>query len=120
DEEQPLVVGQEVAGARLVALHREQRAPGRAVGQRMLEPSRNLGDQVLDEPEVADRKSTRLNSSHVSISYAVFCLKKKKLLLYIEQTRQFLPNNSQLHESLAYLVRRRGQFDRTACCFNEP
>src|SRR5207249_5561350 len=27
---------------------------------------------------VMDRKSTRLNSSHVSISYAVFCLKKKK------------------------------------------
>src|SRR5699024_12058594 len=27
---------------------------------------------------VKDRKSTRLNSSHVSISYAVFCLKKKK------------------------------------------
>src|SRR5690606_39665921 len=27
----------------------------------------------------ADRKSTRLNSSHVKISYAVFCLKKKKL-----------------------------------------
>src|SRR5438067_6504145 len=29
-----------------------------------------------------DRKSTRLNSSHVSISYAVFCLKKKKKKLY--------------------------------------
>src|SRR5207249_11563759 len=29
-------------------------------------------------PQVLDRKSTRLNSSHVSISYAVFCLKKKK------------------------------------------
>src|SRR5690349_22667445 len=29
------------------------------------------------EPEI-DRKSTRLNSSHVEISYAVFCLKKKK------------------------------------------
>src|SRR5690349_22739352 len=28
--------------------------------------------------EVRDRKSTRLNSSHVEISYAVFCLKKKK------------------------------------------
>src|SRR5438067_4214406 len=27
-----------------------------------------------------DRKSTRLNSSHVSISYAVFCLKKKKII----------------------------------------
>src|SRR5438067_9101744 len=30
-------------------------------------------------PLAADRKSTRLNSSHVSISYAVFCLKKKKV-----------------------------------------
>src|SRR5690554_7676685 len=30
------------------------------------------------EREIADRKSTRLNSSHVRISYAVFCLKKKK------------------------------------------
>src|SRR5690348_17737853 len=29
--------------------------------------------------EESDRKSTRLNSSHPSISYAVFCLKKKKL-----------------------------------------
>src|SRR5947208_4307370 len=29
-------------------------------------------------PEVGDRKSTRLNSSHQIISYAVFCLKKKK------------------------------------------
>src|SRR5438874_7476704 len=29
-----------------------------------------------------DRKSTRLNSSHVEISYAVFCLKKKKHYLY--------------------------------------
>src|SRR5690606_41431132 len=30
------------------------------------------------QPDRADRKSTRLNSSHVKISYAVFCLKKKK------------------------------------------
>src|SRR5699024_12709295 len=30
------------------------------------------------EMSMTDRKSTRLNSSHVSISYAVFCLKKKK------------------------------------------
>src|SRR5699024_11919045 len=30
-----------------------------------------------DSLEIEDRKSTRLNSSHVSISYAVFCLKKK-------------------------------------------
>src|SRR5699024_11365899 len=32
---------------------------------------------------IRDRKSTRLNSSHVSISYAVFCLKKKKKNAYI-------------------------------------
>src|SRR5437773_8856280 len=29
-------------------------------------------------PSLGDRKSTRLNSSHITISYAVFCLKKKK------------------------------------------
>src|SRR5690554_5035448 len=32
---------------------------------------------IFDEPTTGDRKSTRLNSSHVRISYAVFCLKKK-------------------------------------------
>src|SRR3712207_7662242 len=31
-----------------------------------------------DAPAAPDRKSTRLNSSHANISYAVFCLKKKK------------------------------------------
>src|SRR5690242_20979067 len=41
------------------------------------------GDLVSDDLIIAmfkerDRKSTRLNSSHMSISYAVFCLKKKK------------------------------------------
>src|SRR4051794_41341812 len=35
-------------------------------------------DVFGDNNEVGDRKSTRLNSSHPSISYAVFCLKKKK------------------------------------------
>src|SRR5699024_208640 len=35
-------------------------------------------DRSLSRKREQDRKSTRLNSSHVSISYAVFCLKKKK------------------------------------------
>src|SRR2546430_15987149 len=49
---------------------------------------RRCGTDLLDEPTTivevvrervaADRKSTRLNSSHSQISYAVFCLKKKK------------------------------------------
>src|SRR2546427_6444890 len=34
--------------------------------------------QLMEAGEVQDRKSTRLNSSHSQISYAVFCLKKKK------------------------------------------
>src|SRR5205814_5270106 len=34
----------------------------------------------LFAPPIIDRKSTRLNSSHLGISYAVFCLKKKKKL----------------------------------------
>src|SRR3712207_7206212 len=37
------------------------------------------GGQDAEQPaDAADRKSTRLNSSHANISYAVFCLKKKK------------------------------------------
>src|SRR5690349_23856169 len=41
-----------------------------------------------------DRKSTRLNSSHVEISYAVFCLKKKKKNITIIASRQLLPISS--------------------------
>src|SRR3712207_7010836 len=41
----------------------------------------SAADEVISlqdlSPEAADRKSTRLNSSHANISYAVFCLKKK-------------------------------------------
>src|SRR5256885_8514587 len=37
-----------------------------------------LEEISLLSPEYQDRKSTRLNSSHLVISYAVFCLKKKK------------------------------------------
>src|SRR5689334_24031226 len=56
-----------------------------------------LCDSVLSG---SDRKSTRLNSSHSSISYAVFCLKKKKdhivtdlppLLLHADSTEQHIP-----------------------------
>src|SRR5215510_15594820 len=43
------------------------------------EASGNLEPTVIARQiDRADRKSTRLNSSHVAISYAVFCLKKKK------------------------------------------
>src|SRR5690606_39408934 len=56
---------------------------------RVLEEKRKAGARILfegaqgalldnDHGTYPDRKSTRLNSSHVKISYAVFCLKKKK------------------------------------------
>src|SRR5437879_10620954 len=41
-------------------------------------PSPPRGREILDHLRAGDRKSTRLNSSHRCISYAVFCLKKKK------------------------------------------
>src|SRR5690625_5726297 len=41
------------------------------------QPARRLTFSATGESN-PDRKSTRLNSSHVAISYAVFCLKKKK------------------------------------------
>src|SRR3712207_8186164 len=38
----------------------------------------HIGSGVMEAACKSDRKSTRLNSSHANISYAVFCLKKKK------------------------------------------
>src|SRR5699024_12756989 len=52
------------------------RLVGNAIGVVGDEPDQHVGQLGL--PGEQDRKSTRLNSSHVSISYAVFCLKKKK------------------------------------------
>src|SRR5207249_6817046 len=66
--------------------NREGRFHGPLFSPAILEVSNLLraGIQILPvrfrigRPE-SDRKSTRLNSSHVSISYAVFCLKKKRM-----------------------------------------
>src|SRR5438128_9269870 len=44
---------------------------------RLIAPDPDHAPVQMDQPR-GDRKSTRLNSSHGSISYAVFCLKKKK------------------------------------------
>src|SRR5690606_41050551 len=60
-------------------LFRSHRGVAGAVGREHLhagQPGHGL------EMFTTDRKSTRLNSSHVKISYAVFCLKKKKRVVY--------------------------------------
>src|SRR5438874_7277300 len=41
---------------------------------------------------VQDRKSTRLNSSHVEISYAVICLKKKNKTIHLQMKKQHIGN----------------------------
>src|SRR5437773_9944537 len=64
--------------------HRQLRARGRARGvvERISatrhRPDRHSDGAAAGPEEAQDRKSTRLNSSHITISYAVFCLKKKK------------------------------------------
>src|SRR3712207_8406921 len=44
----------------------------------IVEDDRDLCHYLICHLQSVDRKSTRLNSSHANISYAVFCLKKKK------------------------------------------
>src|SRR5258708_19413893 len=71
--------GEHVAGSNA---HSEQHPPvlghtGIAIGALLLHVDRNAG---VSEDRRIDRKSTRLNSSHQIISYALFCLKKKNNL----------------------------------------
>src|SRR5207253_3831569 len=70
-----LVMGAGVAGLQAIATARRLGAQvwGYDVRAAVKEQVESLGAKFLE-----DRKSTRLNSSHVAISYAVFCLKKKK------------------------------------------
>src|SRR3712207_8535932 len=73
----------------LVGRRRMREEPSFGVEDELLgrEPAHALHEAALDLADVdrrvqGDRKSTRLNSSHANISYAVFCLKKKKNYTY--------------------------------------
>src|SRR5690349_22074965 len=70
-------VAEHVAGG-LVEGGAEAEEHGGLGGRRQGPVGRQLGSAGEPEDATQDRKSTRLNSSHVEISYAVFCLKKKK------------------------------------------
>src|SRR5258707_3935257 len=61
-------------------LFRSQHARQRVIVKHALDTGQRaeMAVSLLDALEGRDRKSTRLNSSHANISYAVFCLKKKK------------------------------------------
>src|SRR5690625_6029152 len=74
DADWHLLVGDESALPAIAAS--TEVLPAGARGHAIIEVEDASEEQPLTVPE--DRKSTRLNSSHVAISYAVFCLKKKK------------------------------------------
>src|SRR3712207_7668890 len=76
------------AGPDGLSVHMNRACP--ALGNAAAELGAGQTDDVAQDPKqrhvrrdidapVLDRKSTRLNSSHANISYAVFCLKKKKI-----------------------------------------
>src|SRR5207302_7977830 len=60
----------------LVVMGGREEAAREALQLSLLRVVRHI--RKFDSEEALDRKSTRLNSSHVKISYAVFCLKKKR------------------------------------------
>src|SRR3712207_8177673 len=61
--------------------HGEQGVHPVGPAEEALEADREV--EVAAQRKAADRKSTRLNSSHANISYAVFCLKKKNTTLQV-------------------------------------
>src|SRR3712207_8023473 len=65
--------------------HKTEHLPVHLLKARDIEEAARA-DDLLDQ----DRKSTRLNSSHANISYAVFCLKKKKSNITINHTINYV------------------------------
>src|SRR5699024_11525978 len=66
---------------RFVAKAEEEQLSSEAIEQKISDAQttrQQVEEKLAADRQIRDRKSTRLNSSHVSISYAVFCLKKKK------------------------------------------
>src|SRR5438874_10495803 len=68
--------------------------PGVSSGNAVGEPAERRG---------GDRKSTRLNSSHVEISYAVFCLKKKNDVIGCSRQEQALVQQAATHAARSLL-----------------
>src|SRR5207248_1310089 len=68
--------------------------------ERVIEHVKKRKDKIhswfMDMNLLLDRKSTRLNSSHRTISYAVFCLKKKKIKLKTHKEKQYTQKQPQI------------------------
>src|SRR5438067_6996418 len=76
----------------------------RSVVMKTVTKSISLNEELANfaNQEAEDRKSTRLNSSHVSSSYAVFCLKKKKREMKIKAGMRSIKRSLRQQENLLY------------------
>jgi TolB-like protein len=86
-----------------------------------LQPTVALREEVRQAAETALTLQPNLGEAVLAKgNYHYSCLKDYDTAVrYFEQARQFLPNSSRIPESLAYVARRRGQWDRSESYFNE-
>src|SRR5438105_8743045 len=86
-----------------------------------LQPTLALREEARQAAETALALQPNLGEAVVAKgNYHYFCLKDYNTAVrYFEEARQLLPNNSRIPESLAYIERRRSQWDRSESYFNE-
>jgi TolB-like protein/Tfp pilus assembly protein PilF len=86
-----------------------------------LQPTVALREETRQAAETALTLQPNLGEAVLAKGYYHYaCLKDYDTAVrYFEQARQFLPNSSRIPESLAYVERRRGQWDRSESYFNE-
>ncbi len=86
-----------------------------------LQPTVALREEARQAAETALTLQPNLGEALLAKGYYHYsCLKDyDTAVLYFEQAHQFLPNSSRIPESLAYVARRRGQWDRSESYFNE-
>ena len=86
-----------------------------------LQPTIELREEARQAAETALTLQPNLGEAILANgAYHYACLKDYDTAVrYFEQARQFLPNSSRIPESLAYVARRRGQWDRSESYFNE-
>ena len=86
-----------------------------------LQPTVALREEARQATETAFTLQPNLGEAVLAKGYYHYaCLKDYDVAVhYFEQARQLLPNSSQIPESLAYVTRRRGQWDRSEAYFNE-
>src|SRR5205807_5562970 len=86
-----------------------------------LQPTVALREEIRQAAETALTLQPNLGEAVLAKGhYHYACLKDYDTAeRYFERARQFLPNSSRIPESLAYLTRRRGEWDRSESYFNE-